>query len=441
MNGEPGIFHHHPIHITTGTKGGGFWGELLRIDHISKRFGDFYANRDINLTIMEGEIHTLLGENGAGKSTLMNILCGLYQPTDGRLFLRGKEVHIGSPSHAVELGIGMVHQHFMLVRAMTVFENIILGDRRGRGIFIDYSTRRAEIEELADRYGFNVQLDRQITEISVGEQQRVEILKALYRGADLLILDEPTAALTDIEVEGLFDVMEKLKSEGKSIIFISHKMREVMHASDRITILRAGETVKTVSRGEMDGKQLASLMIGRDLTKSNYEKKTGSGRNVAELSHISYHKNMKHSGLNDVSMTIRGGEIVGIAGVDGNGQTQLAQIVTGVITPDEGEMKLAGEKIAVFDPLRFIENGTAHVPEDRNLQGLIGDMGIQDNIVLKRTDIPEFSKGKGLFLKKKEISEYAGEMAERYDIRCRSVRQAVRSLSGGKSVPPALLVV
>ena len=246
--------------------------ELLRVDHISKRFGDFYANKNIDLTIESGEIHTLLGENGAGKSTLMNILIGLYQPTEGRIFLRGKEVRIESPSQAVSLGIGMVHQHFMLVDAMTVFENIILGDRKAKGLFIDRDARRREIEELAARYGFHVQLDRLITEISVGEQQRVEILKALYRGAELLILDEPTAALTDIEVEGLFDVMEKLKAEGKSIIFISHKMREVLHISDRITILRAGETVTTVGRGEMDGQGLANLLIGRELSESHYEK-------------------------------------------------------------------------------------------------------------------------------------------------------------------------
>ena len=384
--------------------------ELLRIEHISKRFGDFYANSDIDLTIEAGEIHTLLGENGAGKSTLMNILIGLYQPTEGRIFLRGKEVRIDSPSQAVNLGIGMVHQHFMLIEAMTVFENIILGDRRAKGIFIDRNARRREIEELAGRYGFQVDLDRQITEISVGEQQRVEILKALYRGADLLILDEPTAALTDIEVEGLFNVMNKLRDEGKSIIFISHKMREVLHISDRITILRAGNAIKTVCRGEMDGPQLAGLMIGREL---------------------SYHRQSKHNGLSEISMEIRPGEIVGIAGVDGNGQTQLAQVLTGVLTPEEGEMHLKSTAVGVFDPLNFIRSGTAHVPEDRNQQGLIGDMSIAENLVLKRTDTPQFSAGHGFYLKKNAIGEYAKGMAERYDIRCRSVNQEVRNLSGG----------
>ena len=220
--------------------------ELLRMEHVSKRFGDFYANRDINLSVRKGEVHTLLGENGAGKSTLMNVLIGLYQPTEGKIFLNGKEVRIDSPAQAVKLGIGMVHQHFMLVEAMTVFENIILGDRNTKGIFIDKEARKKEILELAERYGLDVELDRPITEIAVGAQQRVEILKTLYRGAELLILDQPTAALTDIEVEGLFQIIHKLTEEGKSVIFISHKMREVLQISDRITILRTGEVLSLI---------------------------------------------------------------------------------------------------------------------------------------------------------------------------------------------------
>ena len=236
--------------------------ELLRMEHISKRFGSFYANKDISLTVNRGEVLTLLGENGAGKSTLMNILIGLYQPTEGKIFLEGREVRIESPSQAVKLGIGMVHQHFMLVEAMTVFDNIILGDKHAKGVFIDRAARRREIEELSARYGLDVQLDKLITEISVGEQQRTEILKALYHGAELLILDEPSAALTDIEVEGLFAIMRKLVGEGKSIIFISHKMREVLHISDRITILRLGEVVGTVNCADTDGQKLANMMIG-----------------------------------------------------------------------------------------------------------------------------------------------------------------------------------
>ncbi|MDO4492856.1 MAG: ATP-binding cassette domain-containing protein, partial [Clostridia bacterium] len=348
--------------------------ELLRMEGISKRFGDFYANKNICLSVARGEVHTLLGENGAGKSTLMNILIGLYQPTEGKIFFNGKQEKIESPSHAVKLGIGMVHQHFMLVEAMTVFENIILGDRNSKGIFIDRAARRKEIEELASRYGLDVELDKTIGEISVGAQQRVEILKALYHGAELLVLDEPSAALTDIEVEGLFAIMNKLKSEGKSIIFISHKMREVLHISDRITILRLGEVVTTVDCKDVTGQQLADLMIGRKLAEAQYEKRESADAPVLVLNDVTYNKQSKHNGLAGVSMTVRRGEIVGIAGVDGNGQTQLAQLATGVITPDSGTAELKGTRVSTFDPNGFIESGVSHVPEDRNLQGLIGDM-------------------------------------------------------------------
>lgn len=406
--------------------------ELLRMEHISKRFGDFYANKDISLTVNRGEVLTLLGENGAGKSTLMNILIGLYQPTEGKIFLNGKEVRIESPSQAVKLGIGMVHQHFMLVEAMTVFENIILGDKHAKGLFIDRAARRREIEELSAKYGLDVQLDKLITEISVGEQQRTEILKALYHGAELLILDEPSAALTDIEVEGLFAIMQKLIGEGKSIIFISHKMREVLHISDRITVLRLGEVVGTVARADTDGQKLANMMIGKELTESQYEKVDASGAEVvASLDHVDYDKEHKHSGVNDMTLQIRSGEIVGIAGVDGNGQTQLAQLITGVIVPQGGKIYLKDRSVAVFDPHSFITDGVSHVPEDRNAQGLVGDMSIAENLVLKETDSPKFSQGKGLRLNKRAIHDYAEEMVQKYDVRCTSVGQTVRRLSGG----------
>lgn len=407
-------------------------GELLRMEHISKRFGSFYANKDITLTVNRGEVLTLLGENGAGKSTLMNILIGLYQPTEGKIFLEGKEVRIESPSQAVKLGIGMVHQHFMLVEAMTVFDNIILGDKHAKGLFIDRAARRKEIEELSAKYGLDVQLDKLITEISVGEQQRTEILKALYHGAELLVLDEPSAALTDIEVEGLFAIMRKLIGEGKSIIFISHKMREVLHISDRITVLRLGEVVGTVNRADTDGQKLANMMIGKELSESQYEKKDASGAEVvAELCHVDYDKEHKHSGVNDMSLKIHRGEIVGIAGVDGNGQTQLAQLITGVIAPQSGNIYLKDKQVAVFDPNAFITDNVSHVPEDRNAQGLIGDMSIAENLVLKATDQPQFSKGHGLLLNKPAIHEYAEEMVKKYDVRCTSTEQTVRSLSGG----------
>lgn len=405
--------------------------ELLQMRGISKQFGDFYANKKVDLTVYEGEVHTLLGENGAGKSTLMNILIGLYQPTEGEIYLRGKKVHIDSPKTAVKLGIGMVHQHFMLVEAMTVFENIILGSTHDTSLFIKKDQLKKEIQELADKYDLDVELDKDITDISVGAQQRVEILKALYRGADLLILDEPTAALTDLEVKGLFQIINKLLSENKSVIFISHKMREVLRISTNVTILRAGESIVTVPRSEMDGAKLANLMIGREMVPSVYKKIKAEGPSVLDLQHISYHKNSKHNGLNDVTFAVRKGEIVGIAGVDGNGQSQLAQVATGVLKPEEGELDLESEAISVFDPLAFIMDNVSHIPEDRNKMGLIGDMSIEENLVLKRTRDPRFSVKNGLYLKKKEIRKFAEEKRVKNDIRCTSVEQETRTLSGG----------
>ena len=412
-------------------KGGTAMEEILRMEHITKKFGDFYANRDVNLNVLKGEVHTLLGENGAGKSTLMNILFGLYQPTDGQIYLHGKPVSIDSPATAVKYGIGMVHQHFMLVEAMTVFENIILGDRKTKGIFIDRAARRKEILELSERYGLDVELDKPITEIAVGAQQRVEILKALYRGAELLVLDEPSAALTDIEVEGLFKIMNKLTQEGKSIIFISHKMREVLHISDRVTILRAGETITTVDRENLNGEELANLMIGHKLAAAHYAKVSAPGEPVIALRDVDYHKKSKHSGLNGVTLQVGRGEILGVAGVDGNGQSQLAQLVTGVIAPEGGDVDMKGSRVANFSPNGFISENVSHIPEDRNKMGLVGNMSVMENIVLKETDSPRFSNAKGWFLKKKAIRGYAEEMQEKYDIRCASVAQESRNLSGG----------
>ncbi len=405
--------------------------EILRMEHISKQFGDFFANKDVNFDVQKGEVHTLLGENGAGKSTLMNVLIGLYQPSEGSIYLRGEKVDIDSPAEAVRLGIGMVHQHFMLVEAMTVFQNIILGDRRYKGVFIDHAKRRKEILELSWRYGLNIDLEAKITDISVGEQQRVEILKALYRGAELLILDEPTAVLTDIEVEGLYSIIEKLKAEGKSIIFISHKMREVLHVSDRVTILRAGRAVKTLISSETDGKELANLMIGRDLIECDYKKVESDQEPVIELKHVDYNKISKHNGLNDVSILVRKGEILGVAGVDGNGQSQLSQIVTGVTMAQAGEVILKGCKVSRVTAADFIEKNVSHIPEDRNRMGLVGNMTVEENILLKSTTDCAFCDANGWHLKKKAMRSYAEKMRVKYDIRCQAMDQEIRSLSGG----------
>ena len=405
--------------------------ELLRIEQISKCFGDFYANRDISLEVREGEVLTLLGENGAGKSTLMNILIGLYQPTSGKIFLHGKEQRIASPKQSVKLGIGMVHQHFMLIDAMTVFENIILGEKRSKGIWINKEARRKEILDISKKYGLELNLDALISEISVGEQQRVEIVKALYHGAMLLILYEPTAALTDIEVEGLFKIITTLKEEGKSVIFISHKMRDVLRISDRISVLRLGRLVGSLDCREVDGPTLANMMMGKELKEERYEKKVKNTDSILQLKNIKYHPDKKHNGINDISLEVHAGEIVGIAGVDGNGQTQLAQLITGVIQAEQGEILIQGKNMKSLSVEDFIRCGVSHVPEDRNLQGLVGDMNISDNLLLKSLEEERFSVGKGLFLKKKAIKKYAKELVEKYDIRCSDISLEVRSLSGG----------
>lgn len=406
--------------------------EMLRMEGISKRFGSFYANRDVNLDIRKGEVHTLLGENGAGKSTLMNILIGLYQPTDGKVFIGGEEVKISSPAVAVEHGIGMVHQHFMLIEAMTGFENIILGSKVNPSALIEEAKDKKVIQELADRYGLEVDLDLPVSEMSIGMQQRVEILKVLYRGADLLILDEPTAVLTDQEVEGLFKILESLTAEGKSVIFISHKMREVTRISDRVTVLRAGKSVATVEMADTNGQELSDLMIGQHYVESSYDKVDRSGSPaVLSLLDVSYHPEEKHGGLKDVSLSVHAGEVVGIAGIDGNGQSQLAALVSGLIEPESGEVFRADERVSLFSPADFIDHGLGNIPEDRNKMGLVGDMTVAQNLILKLSDSDRFSLGHGAWLKTSEIQRYADEVREKNDIRCTSVNQTARSLSGG----------
>lgn len=405
--------------------------ELLRMENITKRFGPVTANDSVNLSIHSGEVHTLLGENGAGKSTLMNVLIGLYQPTEGSIYLNGEKVKIDSPAVAVKYGIGMVHQHFMLVEAMTVFENIILGRTKDTSVIIKEAGIKKEIQELSDRYGLNVELNKKITDISVGAQQRVEILKTLYRGADILVLDEPSAVLTDEEVAGLFDIIHKLTHENKAVIFISHKMREVMEISDRITILRAGKSIKTLNKDETSPTELANLMIGHELVQNSYTKVVHPKAPFVMLDQVSYNPQSKHNGLKDLSLSIGKGEILGIAGVDGNGQSELAQVITGVIRPEKGSVILNNKKMENSNPIDFINAKVSHIPEDRNKMGLIGDMSIKENLVLKDTEIDKYSFKKGLKLKKKEILSHAQEMEKKYDIRCSSVEQSARSLSGG----------
>ena len=391
----------------------------LEIRGLTRKYEGF-ALDSVNLTLPRGCVMGLVGENGAGKTTLIKTVLDLVRPDSGEIEVLGGR----ADDAAVRERIGAVLEDGGFLSTMNAAQVDTLLGRAYR------AWDGVQFEVYLDRFG----IDRRkaIKDYSRGMKMKLSIAAALSHGAELLILDEPSAALTDIEVEGLFAIMKKLVSEGKSIIFISHKMREVMHISDRITVLRLGEVVGTVNCADTDSKKLASMMIGRELVASQYEKKDCSDAEIAvELSHVDYHKESKHNGLNDMSLTVHRGEIVGIAGVDGNGQTQLAQLITGVISPDSGTLSLSGQRLAIFDPHGFIEDGVSHVPEDRNLQGLIGDMSIAENLVLKSSGTAAFSSGGGLLLKKKAIAGYAEEMAEKYDIRCTSVEQDVRSLSGG----------
>lgn len=404
---------------------------ILQMRNISKSFGGVKANDDIWLSVEWGEVHTLLGENGAGKSTLMSILTGLYQPDKGEIFYRGNVVNITSPKEAVQFGIGMVYQHFMLIENMTVFDNIILGLSNDKNIFINKKKIKKEIEELAEKYGLEVELDKLISEISVGEQQRVEILKALYRNVDLLILDEPTAVLTDEEVVGLFEIIHKLVADKKSVIFISHKMKEVMEISDVITVLRNGKTVRTIAKNKTTEEELTNLMVGRKVEEKHVEKSKDQTEDILKIENVSFNHQNKHNGLNQISLEVKKGQIVGVAGVDGNGQSQLAQLASGNLKPDSGSVYLKQEKIRKFTADEFIQRKVSHIPEDRNKMGLVGDMTIAENLVLKETQDRRFSYGKGFYLRKRKIQEYAQKMRQKNDIRCLGIEQEVRNLSGG----------
>ena len=396
---------------------------VVDVQHVSKSFGSEQVLENVTLQMMRGKIHGIIGRNGSGKTVLMKCICGFLRPTAGKISVFGK--NIGTDCDFAPK-TGMLIEAPGFLPHETGMSNLLWLAKLGNG------ARCEDVAALMRLVGLDPAAKKRVSQYSLGMRQRLGIAQALLDAPELLILDEPSAALTDIEVEGLFAIMRKLVSEGKSIIFISHKMREVMHISDRITVLRLGEVVGTVNCADTDSKKLASMMIGRELVASQYEKKDCSDAEIAvELSHVDYHKESKHNGLNDMSLTVHRGEIVGIAGVDGNGQTQLAQLITGVISPDSGTLSLSGQRLAIFDPHGFIEDGVSHVPEDRNLQGLIGDMSIAENLVLKSSGTAAFSSGGGLLLKKKAIADYAEEMAEKYDIRCTSVEQDVRSLSGG----------
>lgn len=402
---------------------------VVELVQITKRFPGVVANDAVSLKLYKGEIHALLGENGAGKSTLMNILFGLYQPDEGSIRINGQSVHIDSPNKAIALGIGMVHQHFKLVQPFTVYENIILGMEPTKGLKINYRAATRRVRELSERYGLRVDPRAKIANISVGMQQRVEIVKTLYRGADILIFDEPTAVLTPQEIDELMVILRKLAAEGKSIILITHKLKEIMAIADTVTIIRRGRVVDTVSVQETDPQQLAEKMVGRQVSFRVDKQPAKPKHPVLEVRGIHCFDHRGVPVLNGIKFGVRAGEILGIAGVDGNGQSELIEALTGLRKIQRGEVMLCGRNIASMKPRQIIKTGLAHIPEDRHKRGLVLDFTVSENLVLQTYYDPKY--GRFGFLNERAMEHHAQQMAERFDIRTPSIRTAARALSGG----------
>ncbi|GGH32445.1 ABC transporter ATP-binding protein [Paenibacillus segetis] len=402
---------------------------VVELKSITKRFPGIVANDSISLKLHKGEIHALLGENGAGKSTLMNILFGLYQPDEGSIEIDGKPVQIDNPNKAIEYGIGMVHQHFKLVQPFTVTENIILGMEPKHGISLDHKSAATKIKNLSEQYGLKVDPYAKIQNISVGMQQRVEILKTLYRGAQILIFDEPTAVLTPQEITELMDIMRRLVAEGKSIILITHKLKEIMHISDTVTIIRRGKVIDTVKTSESNPSQLAEKMVGRNVTFKVDKQPAEPGETVMSVNDIQLKRKDGVSVLNGLSFDVKAGEILGIAGVDGNGQSELIEVITGLRSPDQGSVKVSGKEIAGRTPRFVAESGVAHIPEDRHKHGLVLDFSMSENFVLETYYKDPYSK-RG-FLNFDAIKKQAQRLIEQFDVRTPGITTLARSLSGG----------
>ncbi|GIP47263.1 Ribose import ATP-binding protein RbsA [compost metagenome] len=402
---------------------------VVELKQITKRFPGVVANDSISLTLRKGEIHALLGENGAGKSTLMNILFGLYQPDEGSIEMDGQPVTIDNPNKAIKLGIGMVHQHFKLVQPFTVTENIILGMEPKKGLNIDYKSASAQVAKLSEQYGLQVDPNSKIHDISVGMQQRVEIMKILFRGADILIFDEPTAVLTPQEIEELMAIMRRLVAEGKSIILITHKLKEIMEISDRVTIIRRGKVIDTVETNQTNPQELAEKMVGRGVSFKVDKQEPQIGQPVLKLSDLKAKDKHGLHVLNGLNLEVRAGEIVGIAGVDGNGQSELIEAITGLRKIESGSIQLSGKEITNLPARKIIESGLSHIPEDRHKHGLVLDFSVSENMVLETYYQAPYSKG-GL-LNQRAIDEHAKQLVEAFDVRTPSVETKARSLSGG----------
>jgi simple sugar transport system ATP-binding protein len=403
---------------------------VLELKGITKRFPGVLANDHIDLTLEQGEIHALLGENGAGKTTLMNILYGLYQPDEGVIKINGKNVSIHSPSDAIRAGVGMVHQHFMLIPVFTVTENVMLGDEDTRpGGVLDRESAAQKIREISEKYHLAVDPDAYVQDLPVGVQQRVEIIKLLYREADILILDEPTAVLTPQEADELFGIMRSLVDQGKSVIFITHKLREVLEIADRISVIRRGKMVGTAKPKESNQSKLASLMVGREVLLRVDKKKAKPGKNVLEISDLQVLDDRNQPLVDDLSLEVRAGEVLGIAGVQGNGQTELVEAVTGLTEVFAGKITLMGNDITHARPRKITEMGTAHIPEDRQQDGLVLPFPVAENLILNSYYKDPFSEG--AVMQHDKMLEVAQQRIKNFDIRTPSAATSVGDLSGG----------
>ncbi|HEU4279797.1 TPA: ABC transporter ATP-binding protein [Streptococcus pneumoniae] len=402
---------------------------VIEMRDITKVFGGFVANDKINLHLRKGEIHALLGENGAGKSTLMNMLAGLLEPTSGEIAVNGQVVNLDSPSKAASLGIGMVHQHFMLVEAFTVAENIILGSELTKNGVLDIAGASKEIKALSERYGLAVDPSAKVADISVGAQQRVEILKTLYRGADILIFDEPTAVLTPSEIDELMAIMKNLVKEGKSIILITHKLDEIRAVSDRVTVIRRGKSIETVEIAGATNADLAEMMVGRSVSFKTEKQASKPKEVVLSIKDLVVNENRGVPAVKNLSLDVRAGEIVGIAGIDGNGQSELIQAITGLRKVESGSIELKGDSIVGLHPRQITELSVGHVPEDRHRDGLILEMMISENIALQTYYKEPHSKN-GI-LNYPNITSYAKKLMEEFDVRAASELVPAAALSGG----------
>lgn len=402
---------------------------VIEMRDITKVFGGFVANDKINLHLRKGEIHALLGENGAGKSTLMNMLAGLLEPTSGEIAVNGQVVNLDSPSKAASLGIGMVHQHFMLVEAFTVAENIILGSELTKNGVLDIAGASKEIKALSERYGLAVDPSAKVADISVGAQQRVEILKTLYRGADILIFDEPTAVLTPSEIDELMAIMKNLVKEGKSIILITHKLDEIRAVSDRVTVIRRGKSIETVEIAGATNADLAEMMVGRSVSFKTEKQASKPKEVVLSIKDLVVNENRGVPAVKNLSLDVRAGEIVGIAGIDGNGQSELIQAITGLRKVESGSIELKGDSIVGLHPRQITELSVGHVPEDRHCDGLILEMMISENIALQTYYKEPHSKN-GI-LNYSNITSYAKKLMEEFDVRAASELVPAAALSGG----------